>query len=252
MSQPIDYERLAADYARHRGLHPGVLAQLLRHGRLTADAQALEVGCGTGNYIIALAEMTGCTAWGIDPSLSMLARARARSDRVRFFGGRAEQIGLPSASLDLIFSVDVIHHVADPLAYFQEAQRLLRPGGQLCTVTDSASIIRRRQPLSVYFPETVAVDLARYPRITTLRMLMARAGLRATRVERVELPYFVEESAPYRHKAFSALHLISEEAFRRGLARLEADFKVGPVLGVSRYLLAWGERSSRHVVPAGA
>lgn len=241
MSQPIDYDRLAADYARHRGLHPGVLMQLLKHGRLTEASQVLEVGCGTGNYIIALAEATGCTAWGLDPSLSMLARARARSDRVRFLGGRAERIGLPSATFDLIFSVDVIHHVADRLAYFQEARRLLRPGGQLCTVTDSASIIRRRQPLSVYFPETVAVELARYPRITTLRTLMVRAGLRPTRVERVELPYRVEDSAPYRYKAFSALHLISEEVFRRGLARLEADLEAGPVFGVSRYLLLWGK-----------
>lgn len=241
MSQPIDYDRLAADYAHHRSLHPGVLMQLLKHGRLTETSQALEVGCGTGNYIIALVEATGCTAWGLDPSLSMLARARARSDRVRFLGGRAERIGLPSAAFDLIFSVDVIHHVADPLAYFQEVRRLLHPGGQLCTVTDSASIIRRRQPLSVYFPETIVVELARYPRITTLRALMARAGLRPTRIERVELSYRVEDSAPYRHKAFSALHLISEEAFRRGLARLEADLKAGPVLGVSRYLLLWGE-----------
>ena len=41
-----------------------------------------------------------------------------------------------------------------------ETARTLRPGGWVCTVTDSAEIIRRREILSGYFPETVAIELA--------------------------------------------------------------------------------------------
>ena len=69
--------------------------------------------------------------------------------------------------------------------------RLLRPGGRVCTVTDSEEIIRRREILSGYFPETVEVELARYPRIAHLESWMAAAGLVAIEVVTVEQPYEV-------------------------------------------------------------
>ncbi|OFX26719.1 MAG: hypothetical protein A2Z07_02230 [Armatimonadetes bacterium RBG_16_67_12] len=45
---------------------------------------------------------------------------------------------------------------------------------------------------------------------------------------------------PYRDRAFSSLHLIPQEAFARGLARMEQDLREGPIHCVSRYLLLWG------------
>ena len=59
--------------------------------------------------------------------------------------------------------MDVIHHVVDRAAYYREAYRVLKPGGQVCTVTDSPWIIRHRQPLSEYFPETMPVETGPLP-----------------------------------------------------------------------------------------
>ncbi len=83
----------------------------------------------------------------------------------------------PLRQFDLVFSVDVIHHVSDKAAFYREAARVLQPGGHACTVTDSEEIIRRREVLSGYFPETVEVELARYPRLADLEGWMAEAGL---------------------------------------------------------------------------
>ena len=145
-----------------------------------------------------------------------------------------------SAAFDLVFSVDVIHHVAAKPAFFHESARVLRPGGCLCTVTDSEDIIRRREILSGYFPETVDIELARYPRLEQLAAWMAAAGFAGLAHTIVEQPYELTSAQPFRDRAFSSLHLIPQAAWQAGLDRLERDLARGPIRGVSRYACLWG------------
>jgi SAM-dependent methyltransferase len=238
----VDYDLDAGQYAAHRKLHAGVLAELARDGRLGPASRAVEVGCGTGNYARALAERTGCSVLGLDPSSGMLAHARRQPGLLGWLLARAEDLPLVSSSTDLIFSVDVIHHVADPAAFFRQAARVLRQGGRVCTVTDSEEIIRQREILSGYFPETVAVELKRYPKLAALEAWATASGLAAFDVVTLEEPYALESARPFRDRAYSSLHLISDEAWQAGLARLEADLARGPVYGVSRYACVWGEK----------
>lgn len=238
----VDYDLLARDYARYRQVHPGVLANLIQTPALAPASQVLEVGCGTGNYITALHRTVGCAGWGIDPSAQMLAQGRARAAAVDFRPGQAEWLGYPEATFDLLFSVDVIHHVQDRAAYFHEAYRVLKPGGWLCTVTDSAAILRARQPLSVYFPATVAVDLQRYPAISDLRARMENAGFGDLHEVTTEFAYPLTDLEPYRNKSYSCLHLIPAAAFAQGMARMEQDVQRGPIPCVARYLLLWGTK----------
>lgn len=241
----LDYNQLAAQYTAHRQVHPGVLQALCAVTR--AEHRVLEVGCGTGNYITALATIAGCTGWGIDPSSEMLARARQQLEAdpaaptVCLAVGRGEQLDLPDRQFDLVFSVDVIHHIENRASYLQEAYRVLKPGARLCTATDSEWIIRHREPLATYWPETIDVELARYPRIGRLESQYLEAGFGAHRAL-VEHRTTINDSAAYRSKAFSALHLISDSAFRTGLNRLESDLRRGPVPLVSRYTLLWGTK----------
>jgi ubiquinone/menaquinone biosynthesis C-methylase UbiE len=170
----------------------------------------------------------------------MLIRARARGRQVHFGLGQAETLDYPEATFDLVFSVDVIHHVSDRAAFFQEACRVLKPAGKVCTVTDSEDIIRRRQPLAYYFPESVEPEVKRYPCVTDLRQMMAKAGFKGIAEERVEYQTAIQDIQAYRDKAFSSLYLVSQEAFERGIQRMEADLLAGPIQVVSRYLLLWG------------
>jgi SAM-dependent methyltransferase len=241
---PLDYDRLADDYARHRRLHPGVLANLIERGDLTSESRVLEVGCGTGNYISAIFERLGCACGGLDPSVAMLATARDQAPGSAFLQGRAEALPFDNASIDLIFSVDVIHHVGDRAGFYREAGRVLTPGGRICTATDSEDDIARRRPLSSHFPETVEVELRRYPRIGDLHGEMSDAGFVDISDARVELGYELSDVQPYRDRAFSSLHLIGEDAFAAGLVRLEADLRSGPIAALSLYTLVWGQKPS--------
>jgi len=56
------------------------------------------------------------------------------------------------------------------------------------------------------------------------------------------IAYQLVDSQAYRDKAFSALHLISPQAFQAGLACLEEDLRHRPIACLSRYLLLWGTR----------
>jgi ubiquinone/menaquinone biosynthesis C-methylase UbiE len=240
--QPIDYDKISTEYARHRQVHPGVLKDLLSTGGVSSVSKVLEVGCGTGNYIVAVASLAGCACWGIDPSGQMLSRARERASQVHFQLGRAETLDFSPDFFDLLFSVDVIHHVDDRPRCFREAHRVLRSGGKICTVTDSEWIIRHRQPLTTYFPETVEPELKRYPRIVQLREFMEQAGFGEIVETTVEFPHQLTDIQAYRDKAFSALHLIPQAAFQRGIARMEKDLSSGPIPCVPRYLLLWGTK----------
>lgn len=237
---PLDYDTLADEYAPNRGAHPGVLQALIASG-IGPDTRALDVGCGTGNYALALRDRTGGCIIGIDPSRRMLVQARLndRGRVVPFVQGAGERLPFAGGTFDFVFSVDVIHHVGDRPAYFREAMRVLRPGGRICTVTDSAEDIAARVPLSSHFPETVPVELARYPAIATLTAELIAAGFRDAVTGGVSRTYQLIDATPYRSLAFSSLHLVSREAVSAGLARLEAELATGPITAVSRYTLVW-------------
>ncbi len=137
----------------------------------------------------------------------------------------------------------MIHHLRDRAAAFGEAFRVLRDGARMATATDSEWIIRNREPLARYFPETIEVELARYPSIEQLQIEMTRAGFVQLSEELVEHAYELIDSAPFREKVFSTLLYLSNEAFTRGLARLETDLSRGPIPCVSRYTLLWGHKA---------
>jgi len=240
MPYDMDYDKLAIEYARHRMVHPEVLRDLLITGFLTPLSRVLDVGCGTGNYIVTIESIVGCLCCGLDPSAKMLQSAQKRGRAVNLHLGEAIRLGFASNSFDMLFSVDVIHHLLERQRYISEAYRVLKPKGKFCTVTDSDWIIRNRQPLSNYFPELVDIELRRYPRIAQLRAWMEGVGFHDMVEHTVEFTDDVLDIQEYRERAYSALHLLPEEAFQRGIARMERDLQRGPLRRVSRYILVWG------------
>jgi ubiquinone/menaquinone biosynthesis C-methylase UbiE len=238
----MDYDDLAAVYVEHRRAVPEVLKGLQATSAIDNGSRILEVGCGTGNYISALRTASECKAWGVDPSEEMLASARSSDPRVHFSWGRGETLRFEDEFFDLVLSVDVIHHIADRAEYLSEAFRVLRPGGRICTVTDNEWIIRNRLPLSGYFPDTVEPELARYPTEPELRREMAWAGFRDIVGTVVEHHYELDDVSAYKARAFSSLHLISDEALARGVRRMKLDMELGPIPCVARYLLLWGRK----------
>ena len=68
----IDYNKIAAIYARNRAASSIVVDELISQCKGFHDAKVLEVGCGAGSYIFALTNAIDCQGWGLDPSPAML------------------------------------------------------------------------------------------------------------------------------------------------------------------------------------
>ena len=235
-------EQIASDYAKLRHIHRPLLAALISGSGIQAGYRVLELGCGTGNYICAVRSRTGCSAWGIDPSSDMLSKARAQETKIAWICAAAEDTGLADIQFNFVFNVDAIHHFQDRVRFFGEINRLLLTKGTLCIATDSEDIIRNRTPLSTYWPETIELELARYPRIGVLETELREAGFVSLKREAVSATSPLSDATPYRAKVFSALRLLPEATFERGLTRLEADLARGPIPSINRYLLLWAKR----------
>jgi SAM-dependent methyltransferase len=237
------YQSIAPEYVRHRRVHPEVLRSLISTAGLGRNSSVLDVGCGTGNYLLALSEMVGCDCWGIDPSEAMLSEAQSRLPKAHLSCASAEHPGLPFYQFDFVFAVDVVHHLADRPGSFRECFRILRPGGKLCLVTESAAMIRRREPHATYFPDAVEIELARYPSVDALKSELRAEGFGEVQELEVERHAELSDIEPYRTKTHSSLQLISNSAFDVGLKRLEHDLRSGPIPYTWRYLLLWGTKS---------
>ncbi len=235
----IDYDLLARDYAQNRGADPSVLKKIIEVCK--TGFKVLEIGCGTGNYIRKIRDFTGSDCYGVDPSEGMLFHVSDKQD-IHFSQEAAEYLSFSNDHFDLVYSVDVVHHIKDVGLYFQEAYRVLKKGGILITATDSEWIIRNRMPLSHYFPETVAAELKRYHSIDALKTCMEKAGFASIEEIMTETPYVLTTDTPFRKKSFSSLLLIDDEAYQHGLQCINDDLEKGPINCISRYSLISGTK----------
>lgn len=246
MAGAIDYEALAATYARYRAAVPRVVNLLVEAVAGTAGPSIVEIGCGTADHAAALADVfgrqPGARVTGFDVSPGMLEQARAKHAQLALSVGDAErEFPYGSGEFDLAFSVNVIHYLKDLVSHFREARRVLRPGGLMITVTDSEDDIRERT-MTRYFPGIVEAELARYHSVAALTGAMAQAGFREIGVAhtRHSNAFGEPDMDRFRRRAFSALRLIPDDAFGRGLARLEADYAAGPVELLELYTYVMG------------
>lgn len=114
------------------------LDALLREG-----AQVVDVGCGFGAVLIALArEYPESTFWGFDYHDGSVAQARKAAaeagvaDRVRFEVATAD--AFPGQDVDLVLLVDTLHDLGDPVGALRRVRDALRHGGTALVVEFAA------------------------------------------------------------------------------------------------------------------
>ncbi len=103
---------------------------------LPSGGTAVDLGCGTGTFALALAARRGdAQIIGIDGDAEILGFARAKpgAEAVEWQEGLAQKLSLPDASADVVTISLVLHHLLpeDKRQALAEARRILKPGGHL-------------------------------------------------------------------------------------------------------------------------
>jgi len=223
-----DYDSVAARFDRRYELYRyGGVLDTLQSFLDPPVAAALEVGCGTGHWLRALVGRAAILA-GMDPSAPMLARARELIQTAPRFlvRGRAEWLPWPDRSFDRLFCVNALHHFADRMAFFNEAVRVLRPGGALLSIGKDPHAGVDDWWVYDFFEETRAIDLARFAPVRILRGEMALAGFawaesfEADRIEAVQPAADLFATGVIDRTFTSQLTVLTDEEFERGVARI--------------------------------
>ena len=129
--QPTAYERW---YASPLGRCYGVSLEAVLHPWLSEHAvsRALDVGCGPGGVVERLFH-PDVEVWGIDCSVEMACRARARAQRTGqprvVIVGSVVKLPFRSGQFDVISCINCLEFVDDRQGAFDEIARVLVPGG---------------------------------------------------------------------------------------------------------------------------
>jgi 2-polyprenyl-6-hydroxyphenyl methylase/3-demethylubiquinone-9 3-methyltransferase len=148
---------------------------------------ALDVGCGAGLLAEPLARL-GARVTGIDASPEVVAVAREHATAMGLeIDYRAGDVHQLDGKFDLITSMEVIEHVADPAAFVRALANRLAANGLLIMSTPNAT------GLSKLLMITIGEGLGQIPKGThdfdkfiapdRLKLLLANAGLQCIDVE---------------------------------------------------------------------
>ncbi|MBI1256417.1 MAG: methyltransferase domain-containing protein [Chloroflexi bacterium] len=124
------------------GRENALRAETIRIAAIQPGATVLDVGCGTGTLTFRAKTAAGLQGkvYGIDPAPEMIEVARQKAARqkldVQYQVGVIEALKFPDASVDVVLSSMMMHHLPDDLkrAGLAEIYRVLKPGGRLVIV----------------------------------------------------------------------------------------------------------------------
>jgi SAM-dependent methyltransferase len=131
------FNQFPSEYDQHRPSYPDVLIDhACALAGLRPGVQVLEIGCGTGQLTRSLLAR-GLRVTAIEPGDQLITRARDQLQGmgdVRFVNARLEDVSLPPARYQAVFSASAIHWV-DPDVSWRKLAHALVDGGTLGLVS---------------------------------------------------------------------------------------------------------------------
>ena len=110
----------------------------LRQPRPFAGLRLLDIGCGGGLLSEPMARL-GATVVGADAAARNIPVAELHAQQsgltIDYRNVAAEDLAAGGEQFDVVLNMEVVEHVADPLAYLTACQTLLKPGGLMICST---------------------------------------------------------------------------------------------------------------------
>lgn len=135
---PAIYDTIGDNYSKTRQADPRIVDRIVQLLDLSSGARILDIGAGTGNYALALADR-GFTVTALEPSTVMSNQAPVHP-RVTWATGSAEDLLFDASSFDAAMLILCIHHFSDVGRALQEAQRVTQDGPVLIFTYDPSAV----------------------------------------------------------------------------------------------------------------
>lgn len=225
MLNPASYYRaIASRYDSFRQWGNSVASKVVKVGEISWGTNVLDVGCGTGNLILTVKNISGCNAYGIDLSLEMLDVAKKKIANGIFVKGNMGAIPFTNCSFSCVIGALSLHLVdrGDREIVVKECYRVLSRGRLLILTLSYEQI--EKSIYSRFFPEIIGIEKnRRFSNILEIENWLWNSGFIRVKSETIQDESIKIDNqffSSVKNKAISSLALISPQAFVRGLRRL--------------------------------
>lgn len=238
------YDRIGGKYNRTRRADKYLTERLVSNLSSTVDGKYLDIGCGTGNYTIALSERN-IDLVGVDPSIQMLRRASERNNLVKWIIGRSDQIPFGDEFFDGVLATLTIHHWDDLDSSFAELNRVLKANSKFVLFTSTSEQMKGYW-LNHYFSEMLKSSMRQMPSMAKISGCLISSGFEVIEQEKYFVSEDLEDSFLYSGKNDPQMYLDEEFRFgissfsdlanaseiEKGLERLTEDIATGKVFEI--------------------
>jgi SAM-dependent methyltransferase len=188
----IFFDRCAPVYAEQHGPAERLLnyriGLIKKYAQPCADDVVLDIGCGVGQHLLALAEEVA-HGIGVDLSPAMIEEAEERlrnspwQDKLTFLVDNGEEIStVAESSIGLVICVGALEHMLDKGAVISNVYRLLKPGGRFFCLTPHGGYIWYRALAPLLGMETKHLSTDKFLKRQELINLLTESGFRRLQV----------------------------------------------------------------------
>jgi ubiquinone/menaquinone biosynthesis C-methylase UbiE len=237
-----DYEEIAASYDhRYRQREQtGIRTLLLDRMAEVGAGRWLEVGCGTGQWL--LQSPAELSLLGLDQSRSMLEVAAEKVKATPLVQASALAVPFADQAFKGIGVVHAIHHFPDQDRFLLEAERVLDRGGGLLVIGMDAFDPDMDWYMYDFFEGVAERDRARFPNFDLLAERLQAIGFSRTQrgtahlVEEDLIGEQVLDQPFLRRRGCSQMALLSDEAYQEGIERIKGKIAQNPSFEFKAYV----------------
>ena len=225
----LNYHNWSAVYDQTRQCNSMILAKIIEYIPINRNSKVLDFGCGTGNYLHGISQLSHAKYYGVDASSEMIDVAKHKKISAEFKIGNHKHLPFSDDFFDFVYVLDVLQHIPqnELHLFFIELSRVLKPGCPVLFLTVSHQQLKKRT-WNEYFPSAAAIQISRFPDIPLICNLGKKCNLSCESTMTLEevrneiIPeLFINHVS---NKAYSIFQLLNDQEYQTGKKQLLKDF----------------------------